>query len=162
MNKSRRTGHRLRGALVGFGFIMEEGHAAAYRSRTVALDDVEIVAIADICAARRQRASAIFPNARIYEDHRTLLDAEDDRLDFVDVATPPCDHARVALAALDAGLHVLCEKPLAWSTEEATAMLERAESAKRVLFPCHNYKHAPVIKAVRKIIQSGDIGEPIW
>jgi predicted dehydrogenase len=160
MNQGTRTRHRLRGALVGFGFIMEEGHAAAYRSRAVARDDVEVVAIADICAARRQRASQLFPGARIYDDHRALLHAEASRLDFVDVATPPCDHAKVALDALDAGLHVLCEKPLASSTEEAAAMLNRATQRKRVLYPCHNYKHAPVVKTVRQILASGDIGDP--
>jgi len=151
---------RLRGALVGFGFIMENGHAAAYRRLAVSTGDVQIVAIADICAARRQRAKELFPSARIYDDHRTLLEREAGNLDFVDVATPPCDHATVAMAALSSGLHVLCEKPLARSTEEAAAMLKQAVKSKRVLFPCHNYKHAPVVKAVRKIIASGDIGEP--
>jgi predicted dehydrogenase len=160
MEKSMRTVQPLRGALIGFGFIMENGHAAAYRRRATTNSDVQIVAIADICAARRQHAKEVFPSARIYEDHRTLLEHEVGNLDFVDVATPPCDHATVALDALGVGLHVLCEKPLARSTEEAAAMLNLAVKSRRVLFPCHNYKHAPVVKAVRKIIASGDIGEP--
>lgn len=160
MEKSMRTVQPLRGALVGFGFIMENGHAAAYRQRALMKGDVQIVAIADICAARRQRAKEVFPSARIYDDHQTLLEREAGNLDFVDVATPPCDHAAVAMDALGVGLHVLCEKPLARSTEEAAAMLKQAVKSKRVLFPCHNYKHAPVVKAVRKIIASGDIGEP--
>jgi predicted dehydrogenase len=139
---------------------MEEGHAAAYRQRTANSGDVQIVAIADICAARRRRAREVFPSARIYDDHRALLELESGNLDFVDVATPPCDHAAVALDALNSGLHVLCEKPLARSTEEASLMLKQAVKSKHVLFPCHNYKHAPVVKAVRKILASGDIGEP--
>jgi predicted dehydrogenase len=160
MNTSGQGCHRLRGALVGFGYIMENGHAAAYRQLAATRGDVEIVAIADICQARRERALEVFPNARIYDNHRSLLDAEVAKLDFVDVATPPCDHAMVALDALDAGLHVLCEKPLAWSTEQAASMLRRAVKNGRVVFPCHNYKHAPVVKAVRKVIAAGDIGEP--
>ncbi len=150
----------MRGALVGFGFIMEKGHAAAYRQRIDAVGDVAIVAIADICAARRELAGRIFPGARVYPDHRALLQAESGRLDFVDVATPPCDHGTVTLDALDAGLHVLCEKPLAASIEQAAAMLRRARRRERVLFPCHNYKHAPVVKAVREIIAAGDVGVP--
>lgn len=155
-----RTCQQLRGALVGFGFIMGNGHAAAYRQRAATVGDVRIVAIADICAARREHAQKMFPGARIYDNHRTLLELEAGNLDFVDVATPPCDHAAVALDALAAGLHVLCEKPLARSVGEAASMLREAMKCRRVLFPCHNYKHAPVVKAVRKIIASGDIGEP--
>ncbi|HUK63367.1 MAG TPA: Gfo/Idh/MocA family oxidoreductase, partial [Dongiaceae bacterium] len=90
------------------------------------------------------------------------LAAEDgpgaERLDFVDIATPPSDHAEVAHAALDRGLHVLCEKPLATSIDEARAMLRHARQAQRVLYPCHNYKHAPVIKTVRGVLDAGRVG----
>ena len=146
---------KLRGAIVGYGFIMEKGHAAAYRDR----GDVEIVAIADVSADRRAAAAAAWPQARLYPDHEALFAAEVDRLDFVDIATPPSDHAVVTHAALDAGLHVLCEKPLAASIDEARAMLRHATRAQRVIYPCHNYKHAPVIKAVRGVIESGRIGK---
>jgi len=153
----------LRGALIGFGFIGGRGHAPAYLDRS----DVTIVAVADICAERRAAAAALFPSARIYDDYRALLSSESGSesassgsgpLDFVDIATPPCDHATIAHAALHAGLHVLCEKPLTTSLDDAAAILAHAVSSKRVLFPCHNYKHAPVVKAIRAIIDRGEIG----
>jgi predicted dehydrogenase len=146
---------KLRGAVLGYGFIMDKGHAAAYRQRA----DVEIAAIADVSAERRAAAAAAWPQARIYPDHEALFAAEAGNLDFVDIATPPSDHAPIAHAALDVGLHVLCEKPLAASIDEARAMLRHASRAQRVLYPCHNYKHAPVIKAVRRVIDSGRIGK---
>jgi predicted dehydrogenase len=146
---------KLRGAVVGYGFIMDKGHAAGYRQRA----DVDVVAIADISPDRRAAAAAAWPNARVYADHATLLSAEEGNLDFVDIATPPSDHAAITHAALDAGLHVLCEKPLAATVEEARAMLRHATRAQRVLYPCHNYKHAPVIKAVRNVIEAGRIGK---
>lgn len=149
----------LQGGLVGFGFIMEKGHAAAYRERAATRGDVAIGAVADVCPRRRERARELFPEARIYEDHRALIEAEAGRLDFIDVATPPSDHAPVALTALDAGFHVLCEKPLTTSLDDARAMLERASTRRRVLFPCHNYKHAPVVRAVRDVIAAGTIGD---
>src|SRR5215471_1058157 len=145
----------LRGAVIGYGFIMDKGHAAAYRQRP----DVVISAIADIAPERRAAAAAAWPQARIYEGHEALFAAEAGQLDFVDIATPPSDHAAIAHAALDAGLHVLCEKPLAATIDEARAMLRHATRAGRVLYPCHNYKHAPVIKAVRRVIESGRIGK---
>src|SRR6516225_3691420 len=105
---------KLRGAVVGYGFIMEKGHAAGYRARK----DVEIAAIADISPERRAVAQQQWPSARIYADHRSLLEAEARQLDFVDIATPPSDHAPVAVAALQRGLHVLCEKPLAATIDD--------------------------------------------
>lgn len=149
---------KLRGAVVGFGFISGKGHAPAYLERAGARDDVEIVAVADICEARRSVAQEALPRARVYSDYRALLDAEMLQLDFVDISTPPCDHAAIAHAALDRGLHVLCEKPLTTTLEDAASILEHAQKVRRVLFPCHNYKHAPVIKAIREIIASGRIG----
>jgi len=145
----------LTGALVGYGFIGAQGHVPAYLKRS----DVEIVAVADICAARRARVPAALPRARVYETADALLAAEKGHVDFLDIAVPPCDHARLTLKALDLGLHVLCEKPLASSLGGATSMLERAVRARRVVFPCHNYKHAPVVRAISDIIHSGRIGK---
>jgi len=119
---------------------------------------VEIVAVADICEARRQMAHAKFPDARIYSDFRAMLAGEAGKIDFVDIATPPAHHAEIAHAAFDRGLHVLCEKPMATTAEEAAGMLKHALEARRVYFPCHNYKHAPVVKAVRSILDEGAIG----
>lgn len=141
-------------AVVGYGFISGKGHVPAFQKRA----DVEVVAVADICAERRALAARDLPGARIYDSYRALLDAETE-LDVVDVATPPCDHAAISIAALEKGFHVLCEKPLATSTEQARAMLDAAARAKRVLFPCHNYKHAPVVKVIQDAIDSGRLGE---
>jgi predicted dehydrogenase len=152
---------KLRGALIGYGFIMEKGHAAGYQKRAAQseLQDVEILAIADISPAQRAVARAAWPNARLYDDYRALLDAEAGKIDFVDIATPPSDHAEIALEALGRGLHVLCEKPLASSIDEARSMLRQAVKSERVIFPCHNYKHAPVIKTVRGLLKTGRIGK---
>jgi predicted dehydrogenase len=96
----------------------------------------------------------------VYSDHESLLAAEATRLDFVDIATPPVDHATIARAALRRGLHVLCEKPLATSAHDAWELLRTARLAERVVFPCHNYLYAPVVRAVRGIIDRGLIGRP--
>ena len=147
----------LRGAVVGYGFISERGHVPAYA--LPGPTKFEIVAVADICAARREKARIALPHARIYESHERLLEAERGRIDFVDVTTPPSEHARIARDALSQGLHVLSEKPLAVSGVEARAMATHAREMRRVLFPCHNYKHAPVIKAVRQILDAGLVGD---
>ena len=149
------AGRRLRGALIGYGFIGARGHVPALLGRP----DVEIVAVADVCAARRALVRDQLPHASVYESAGALLAAERGRLDFVDIATPPCDHAAIAHQALDLGLHVLCEKPLTTRLADATALLDHATSARRVVFPVHNYKHAPVVTAIRDVLRSGRIGE---
>ncbi|MBC7386676.1 MAG: Gfo/Idh/MocA family oxidoreductase [Cryobacterium sp.] len=153
----------LRGAVIGYGFISGKGHIPAYLARAKAASadhvSVEIVAVADICEARRAEASKAIPGVRVYADYETLIAKEKANLDFVDISTPPCDHAKIAHAAFEAGLHVLCEKPLTTTLEEAASLLKHAETAKKVLFPCHNYKHAPVVKTIRDIIASGKIGK---
>ncbi len=148
------SARRRRGALVGFGYIAENGHLPAYAEN----DELEIVAVADVSPERRMAAHRALPNARIFDDHLALLAHQGNELDFVDVTTPPYAHAGVTAAALEHGLHVLCEKPLATTVRDARAAVREAERSKHVLFPAHNYKHAPVIKTVRKIVESGVIG----
>lgn len=153
------SGPRLRGALLGCGFIAENGHLPAYRAQASSELPLEIVAIAEPNAARRERAGRLVPGAVLYEDPEQLLATEAHRLDYVDIATPPYAHAHLAHLAFDKGLHVLCEKPMATTPADARSILEHAMKAKRVFFPCHNYKHAPVVKAVKQVLESGLIGK---
>src|ERR1700748_1422254 len=140
-------------AIAGFGFIAEKGHLPAYLTRR----DFTIAAVADVCAPRRELARKLLPNARIYEDAASLF-AGEKQLDFVDIATPPRDHASIACAAMQRGMNVLCEKPLAASVHEAELVLAEAPRCKWTVFPIHNYKFAPSMRAVRDIIDSGRIG----
>src|ERR1700681_4811633 len=94
----------LRGAVVGFGFILSKGHIPAYLQRVTQQKDVEIVAVADVSEARRAVAAQVLPQARIYTDYEILLEQEAENLDFIDIATPPAFHAEIALAALERGL----------------------------------------------------------
>lgn len=142
-------------AVVGYGFISGKGHVPAFLKRS----DVEVVAVADICEARRELAKKNLPEARVYSDWKELLSKEKGTVEIIDIATPPCDHPAISIAALEMGYHVLCEKPLAPTAADAQRMLDAAAKNKRVLFPCHNYKHAPVVKLIQEQIDSGRLGE---
>lgn len=143
----------MRGAIVGFGFIASQGHLPAYR----ASPELAIVAVADICEARRREAARLLPGIRTYASHEELLAGEPE-LDFVDIATPPGVHVPIALAALERGLHVLCEKPLGVSPGEVRSLVEAGLRAGRVVMPCHNYKQAPVIRTLKRMVQEGEFG----
>lgn len=146
----------LRGGLIGFGFIVSRGHLPTYLQRAAA-GALKITAVADVSAGRRALAVELLPGVRVYADHREMLRREE--FDFVDVGTPPTFHAEVVTAALERGVHVLCEKPLTTCPDEARDVLNLAAERERVVYPCHNYKHAPVVKAIRAEIDSGALGE---
>lgn len=148
----------LKGAVIGYGFIASTGHVPAYLRRAKLHGDVEIAAVADISELRREAAAQLLPGARLYPDYRELLAIEAPSIDFVDICAPPALHAEIARQAFARGLHVMCEKPLAVRPQDAHAMLEQALSAGRVLFPCHNYRFAPVVREVGRILQEGRIG----
>lgn len=85
-----------------------------------------------------------------------------DDLDAVIVATPPHLHASISIAALKRGMHVLCEKPLARTLEEARAMVALAETAGRVLKCGFNHRHHPAVQQTRRWFEEGRIGEPVF
>ena len=143
----------MRGAIIGFGVISSTGHTPAFAK----MPEHEIVAVADTVQARRRAAREKIPGVRTYATYQELLAAESG-LDFVDIATPPCFHLEIARAAAALGLHVLCEKPITISLEQARQMLLTARDHQVTIFPCHNYKHAPVVKEMRNAIESGLLG----
>jgi predicted dehydrogenase len=149
------TGKKLQGAIVGYGFISSKGHMPAYIERMQGRKDVEIIAVCDVCSDRKKE---IPDGVRFYSDYEKLFEQELN-LDFIDISTHPNDHYKIAKQALLKGLHVLCEKPLTTTIEDAYDLIQTAIRCKRVLFPCHNYKYAPVITAIRDIVKSGKIGK---
>ena len=145
----------LRGALLGFGQVAEKAHAPAWKKLS---PQVQIVAIADPLPERRAEAKNHFPQARIYADPSHLLKQEKS-CSFVDICTPPRDHARWSCEALGRGFHVLCEKPLALNIPEAHALQKLAERKRRILYTVHNWKHAPILSRAASLLRKKIIGE---
>jgi predicted dehydrogenase len=146
---------KMKGAIIGFGFIASKGHLPAYLERAKNENDVEIVAVCDICEERRLE---IPKGVRFYTNYIDLLEAEN-KLDFVDISTHANEHYKIAKLALERGLHVLCEKPVATNVTDIEELISSAQKNERVIFPCHNYKHAPVIKKIRELICENRIGK---
>jgi len=118
---------------------------------------VEIVAIHEPVAARRQAALRAIKNIRVYEDLELLLDGESP--DFVDIASPPAYHAGAARAALEAGAHVLVEKPLCLDAADFESLRAMAAAKSRLLFCVHNWKHSPAYRRAFDAISAGCLGE---
>jgi predicted dehydrogenase len=139
--------------MIGFGRVAAEDHLPAYR----ATRGFEIVAVADASAAGRRAARALLPQAEIYTSHTKMLAAES--LDLVDICTPPALHLTQALDALNKGVAVLCEKPVA-SNQRELAQLIAATQNQTVLFPCHNWHFAPGMRLAHRLINLDAIGRP--
>ena len=145
----------LRGALIGFGGVAEQGHLPGY------LRDprFEICAVVDPDQAARERAARASGQAiRPYSSLAACLGSE--RLDFVDIATPPSEHLEAIEGAAGAGLHVLVEKPLALSFEEALRVERATRRGEVALTVVHNWHHAPAFRAAREALDGGAIGAP--
>lgn len=138
---------KLRGALLGAGNIALRGHAPQW---TGLADEVEIVAVADLSPENRAAARQFFPAARLYESAAELLDRE--KLDLCDVCTPPFTHRPLVEKAAAHGIHVLCEKPIAGSLEDAEAIAAAVRAAGIVFVPCHQYHHSPQWQAVSRLL----------
>jgi predicted dehydrogenase len=143
----------LKGAFIGFGNVAAHGHAPGWRAR----DDMRIVAATDAAAARREAFHRAVPDGRWHETVDDLLAREE--LDFVDICAPPGSHAALIEQALNAGFHVLSEKPLVTRVEDAKPLAEAAVRIGRVLHTVHNWLEAPICRKISSLIDEGAIGE---
>lgn len=116
-----------------------------------------VISAAHLEAARRL---ASVMGCQAAEGWRPVVERPD--LDAVIVCTPPHLHAEITIAALESGKHVLCEKPLARTLEEAEAMVQRARRTGRVLKCGFNHRHHPGIQQVRRWFDEGRIGQPLF
>lgn len=113
-----------------------------------------------ICDANEQQLSKlarIYSGAKTYTSFEELL--EDPTIEAVAIATPVRTHATLACAAMEAGKHVLVEKPMAASVEDCQRMLETAERTGRKLVVDHVFVYSPQVTRIKEIIDSGDLGE---
>lgn len=142
---------KLRAGVIGLGMGM--AHVAGYREHP----DVEVVAIADTDPDRLASRGRELGIASQYTDPIAMLRKE--RLDLVSVATPNKFHKPLTLAALKAGCHVLCEKPMAMNAKEGREMVAAAEEARRRLMINFSYRFNDQSCAMKKAVDSGMLGD---
>lgn len=152
---------RLRVAMIGYGF-MGAAHSQGWRVAPRFFDlpaEPVMRTIVGRDAARVEAARAKLGWERAETDWRRVID--DPAIDVVDICSPGSTHAEIAIAALDAGKHVLCEKPLANTVAEAEAMVAAAERAadrgvrSMVGF---SYRRVPAIGFARRLVEEGRLG----
>lgn len=144
----------IRVAVVGLGGIS----AAHLQAWTAFPDRCQITAMVDIVPDKaRARAQEYHIDCDILDDHRKLLDRRD--IDLVDICTPPYVHASIAVDCLNAGFHVVCEKPMAASLEECDRVIATAKANHRLFSSIAQNRFRAPVANLKALLDSGLAGE---
>ncbi|TGB01657.1 Gfo/Idh/MocA family protein [Halobacillus salinus] len=142
---------KLRMGVIGVGGIAQARHLPAFKQ----MENVEVTAVQDVNLTRAQEVAEKFAVPHAFEQYQDLFE----KVDAVTICTPNKFHADITVAALEAGVHVLCEKPMAMTTEECEAMLEAAEKNDRLLSIAYHYRHTAEGKLAKQAMQ--EVGDPL-
>ena len=146
---------KLRAGFIGCGGIATQKHMPSLATTGRA----EMVAFCDIIEERAVKAAKDFgtPDAKCYTDYKKML--EDKSLDMVYVCTPNKSHSFITIDALEAGNHVMCEKPMAKTYEEAKAMVEAANRTGKLLTIGYQTRYQPDSQYIKQSVERGDLGD---
>ena len=148
------TDKKLKVGIIGTGWIAE-AHVESYKE----MPDVEIVAAADLIPGKAEAFMERYgvKGVRFYPDHKAMLDAEE--LDAVSVCTYNSTHAECTIYALEKGVHVLLEKPMCVTVEEAAEIMKAEKKSGKILSIGFQPRLDPNMQMIKKIVDSGELGE---
>ena len=143
----------LKVGVVGTGGIFKAAHLPGWLSHK----DVEVVAFCDAYKASAEVVALDFPGAKVYDDYRELI--ADPSIDIVGISTPNLYHSEIAIAALQNGKHVFCEKPDAVNPLEAQKMADEAQKSGKLLMVMRNNRFSKEAMYAKRIIGEGKLGD---
>jgi predicted dehydrogenase len=148
-------GKKLKVGIIGCGGIGENKHLPALEG----IKEAETVAFCDIIPERADKLCKQFgtEKAKTYTDYKELL--KDESIDVVHICTPNRSHAAITVDSLEAGKHVMCEKPMATSYAESKKMVDAAKKTGKLLTIGYQNRCAPASLYLKKVCERGDLGE---
>jgi len=147
---------KLQIAIVGCGGIARQKHLPSLSKLS---DKCDLVAFCDIIEERAVWAAKQYgtEDAKVYTDYKEML--KDDSIDVVHVLTPNVAHAPITVAAFEAGKHVMCEKPMAHSTEDASKMIEAWKKSGKKFTIGYQNRFRPEIRMLYQCVKAGELGK---
>ena len=147
---------KLKVGIIGCGGIAGGKHLP---SLTALKKDLDIVAFCDNVEEKAEKARDGYgsSDAKVYKEYKKLL--EDKSIDVVHVLTPNRSHADISIDALQAGKHVMCEKPMAKDAADARRMVEAARKSGKKFSVAYQHRHKPEASYLKSVIERGDLGE---
>ena len=144
---------KIKLALIGCGGMSRGVHIPGLKT----LENIEVVATCDILKDRAESAAKTLDAKHAFTDYKDVLAL--DGLDMVNIVTPNYLHSEISIAALNAGLHVFCEKPDAMTVEQAMAMKAAADKSGKHLMVMRNWRYTTPCQYIRKYVADGNMGE---
>ncbi|MBP1999393.1 putative dehydrogenase [Paenibacillus shirakamiensis] len=145
----------LKVAIIGCGGIAGGKHLPSLSRQK----EVEIVAFCDIVEERAMEAAAKYggEDAKVYTDYKLML--EESSAEVIHVCTPNDSHAEITIASLESGRHVMCEKPMAKTSEQARSMLEAAKRTGKKLSIAYQNRFRPDSQYLKQLCEDGELGD---
>ena len=143
---------KLRVGVIGTGF-SGRAHTEGYNN----VEDADLLAVCDVSEDRAKEMAEKYSIPNVFTDYEEMVKM--DELDAVSVCLPNVMHMPATIAALEAGKHVLCEKPLAANAEQAAKMVEASEKSGKVLSMSLNFRYQSSALTAKKLIDAGELGE---
>ena len=146
---------KLKIGIIGCGGIANDKHLPSMAKQP----DVELVAFCDLIVERAEKAAAEYgvSGAKVYTDYRQLLD--DKSIDAVHVLTPNVSHCEISCAAMEAGKHVMCEKPMAANLADAQKMMDTARRTGKLFTIGYQYRFMDNHYTMKRYCQAGYLGD---
>lgn len=161
----RTLGRKVRYGMVGGG---PGAFIGAVHRKAAALDGaIQLVAGAFSTSPERSKVQGeelFLDSDRVYESYEQMIEKESqrpdgDRIDFISVVTPNDTHFPIAKAAIEAGFHVVCDKPMTLTVEEAETLCQLVKRHDRIFALTHNYTGYPMVKEAREFVRQGKLGD---
>jgi len=139
----------LKGSIIGFGKIARTNHIEAFKAKQVS-NKIEISSAVEVIDKIREESEKEFSSINFYKSLNDMYANE--KIDFVDITTPPKYHREIIDWAVEKGLHIICEKPFTLSFSEAKEVYKTLSHSKILFVPCHQYKYSPLWREYKSFI----------
>jgi len=147
--------HEVRVGIIGAGFIAQQSHIPSYLNSP----STTIIGIADPDTRKLDEVKNLFGVQETFSDYKDLFK---EPMDAISICTPPKYHAEITIEAANRGLHILCEKPIALTLEEADKMIEACKKNNVQLMVGFNYRFIKNHEKAKRMMEEGRIGKPFF
>ncbi len=149
----------LRGAIIGFGKIARTNHLDAFNSQELK-SKFNLTTAVEVNKEIFNKSKNDFPDIRFYESLDKMYELE--KIDFIDVTTPPKYHKEIIEWAIEKKLHIICEKPFTTNIDDAKHLYDKIKKSNIKFIPCHQYKFSPLWKEFKFFIDEKNANEKVF
>lgn len=149
----------LNGSIIGFGKIARTNHIGAFQSKELK-NIIGITSAVEVVDKIREESEKEYSWLSFYKTLDEMY--KNEKVDFIDITTPPKYHKDIIDWAVEKGLHIICEKPFTLSLSEAKELYKKLSDSEILFIPCHQYKYSPLWKEFKKYIDELNADEKIF